>query len=96
LSNRWKDDVSAEEKKYRITLLNEIQKEISLEQNRGHIGQVLEILVEGPSKRDPSEWFGRTDGNKMAVFPRTDQSPGDYVRVKINDATANTLKGNLV
>jgi tRNA-2-methylthio-N6-dimethylallyladenosine synthase len=95
-ARRWKDDVSAEEKKYRITLLNEIQKEISLEQNRGHIGQVLEILVEGPSKRDPDEWFGRTDGNKMAVFPRTDQNAGEYVRVKINDATANTLKGNLV
>lgn len=92
-ARRWKDDVPSEEKKYRITRLNDIQKEISLERNRRHVGQVMEILVEGPSKRDPREWFGRTDGNKMAVFPRSDQKAGDYVEVKITDATANTLKG---
>jgi len=95
-ARRWKDDVPPEEKKYRITLLNEIQKKISIERNRGHIGQVMEILVEGPSKRDPDEWFGRTDGNKMAVFLRTDQNAGDYVNVKIDEATANTLKGKLI
>jgi len=95
-ARRWKDDVPSEEKKYRITRLNEIQKEISVERNRRHIGQVLEILVEGPSKRDPDEWFGRTDGNKMVIFPRSDQNAGDYVMVKITDATANTLKGKLI
>ncbi len=95
-ARRWKDDIPPEEKKYRITRLNEIQKEISLEQNRGHIGQVLEILVEGPSKRNPDEWFGRTDGNKMAVFPRTDQKRGNYIMVKVSTATANTLKGNIL
>lgn len=95
-ARRWKDDVPSEEKKYRITLLNEIQKKISLERNRLHIGRTLEILVEGPSKRDPNEWFGRTDGNKMAVFARAGQEAGEYVNVKITDATANTLKGTLV
>ncbi len=95
-ARRWKDDVPPEEKKYRITRLNEIQKKISVDRNRRHIGRILEILVEGPSKRDPEEWFGRTDGNKMAIFPRADQNAGDYVRVKITGATANTLKGKLV
>lgn len=95
-ARRWKDDVPPEEKKYRITRLNEIQKGISIERNHGHIGQNLEILVEGPSKRDPEEWYGRTDGNKMAVFPRTDQKAGDYIRVKITGATAYTLKGNVI
>lgn len=92
-ARRWPDDVSPEEKKYRITLLNELQKEISLERNRGHIGETHEILVEGTSKRSDDDWFGRTDGNKMVVFPRTDQKRGDYVKVEISDATANTLKG---
>jgi tRNA-2-methylthio-N6-dimethylallyladenosine synthase len=95
-ARRWRDDVPPEEKKYRITRLNEIQKKISLERNRRHIGQVMEILVEGPSKRDPREWFGRTGGNKMAVFPRSDQKAGDYIRIKITDATANTLKGRAI
>ncbi|UCE65981.1 MAG: tRNA (N6-isopentenyl adenosine(37)-C2)-methylthiotransferase MiaB [Candidatus Zixiibacteriota bacterium] len=95
-ARRWEDDVPPEEKKYRIIRLNEIQKGINIERNRKHIGRVLEILVEGPSKRDPNEWFGRTDGNKMAVFPRTDQKAGDYVRIEITGATANTLKGKSV
>jgi tRNA-2-methylthio-N6-dimethylallyladenosine synthase len=95
-ARRWKDGIPPEEKKYRITRLNEIQKEISLERNRGHIGQTLEILVEGLSKRNPDEWFGRTDGNKMTVFRRNNQKAGDYINVKITEATANTLKGKPV
>jgi tRNA-2-methylthio-N6-dimethylallyladenosine synthase len=90
---RWPDDVLPEEKKYRITLLNNIQREISLEQNIRHIGEIHEILVEAPSKRSTQEWYGRDDGNKMVIFPRTDQTAGDYVYVKITDATPNTLKG---
>jgi tRNA-2-methylthio-N6-dimethylallyladenosine synthase len=93
---RWKDDVSSEEKKYRITYLNDLQKQISLEKNKDHINQILEILVEGSSKRDKSEWFGRTEGNKMAVFKKTNQNPGDYIKVEILSATANTLKSNIV
>jgi tRNA-2-methylthio-N6-dimethylallyladenosine synthase len=95
-ARRWKDDVPPKEKKYRITRLNEIQREISLEKNRRHIGQVSEILVEGPSKRDPDEWYGRTDGHKMVVFPRTGQKAGDYIPVKITGAIANTLKGDII
>ena len=92
---RWEDDVAADEKKYRITKLNEIQKMISVKQNHRHIGQTMELLVEGPSKRDSSQWVGRTDGNKMAVFPRDAQRTGDYIKVKITDATANTLKSEI-
>ncbi len=93
---RWSDDVSPEEKKYRITLLNDIQKEISLKKNRSHIGQTAEILVEAPSKKDENYWYGRTDGNKMVVFARTDQEIGAYIDVRITDATPNTLKGEAI
>ena len=93
---RWADDVSAEEKKYRITLLNDIQKEISLKKNRSYIGQTAEILVEAPSKKDENYWYGRTDGNKMVVFARTDQEIGAYIDVKITGATPNTLKGEVI
>ncbi len=92
---RWKDDIPPEEKKYRITLLNEIQKEISLDQNRGHIGERHQILVEAPSKRNDSEWYGRAESNKIVIFQRTDQQAGDYIDVKIVKATSNTLKGEI-
>ncbi len=90
---RWPDDVPADEKKYRIVLLNEIQEKISLERNKRHIGQIHEILIEGPSRKRSSEWAGRTDGNKTVIFPHSSEKIGDYINVKISDATANTLKG---
>ena len=93
---RWSDDIPAEEKKYRITLLNEVQKEISLQRNRRHIGEIQQILVEAPSRRDDNDWYGRTDGNKTTVFKRTDQKAGDYINVKITDATPHTLKGEAI
>jgi tRNA-2-methylthio-N6-dimethylallyladenosine synthase len=93
---RWSDDVPADEKKYRITLANELQKEISLDQNKRHIGETHEILVEAPSKRNENEWYGRTDGNKMAIFRRTNEEAGDYIKVKMTDAGPNTLKSKIV
>jgi len=52
-------------------------------------------LVEGRSKKTDTEWMGRTDGNKIAVFPKGNFLPGDLVEVEIIDATANTLIGNI-
>ena len=92
---RWRDDVPPDEKKYRITLLNEIQREISLNQNRRHIGETFEILVEGASKRNPADWTGRTDGGKTVVFSHSSQKAGDYATTNITSASANTLKGQL-
>ncbi len=93
---RWRNDIPADEKKYRITLANELQKEISLDQNKRHIGEIHEILVEAPSKRNENEWYGRTDGNKMAIFRRTNEEAGDYIKVRITGAGPNSLKSEIV
>lgn len=93
---RWRDDVPSKEKKHRITRANELQKKISLEQNKRHIDEIHEILVEAPSRRDDRQWFGRNDGNKMVVFDGADQKAGDYIDVRITGATPNTLKGEIV
>jgi len=93
---RWKDDVTLAEKKDRIITLNNIQRHISHGRNKLHIGQILEVLVEGSSKRDSLDWYGRSEGNKMVIFPRTVQKIGDYVNIKIHSASANTLKGAVV
>ena len=90
---RWKDDIPPEEKKYRITYLNDVQRNISLEQNRRHIGEIHEILVEGLSKRNPSDWSGRNDGNKLVIFPHALERAGEYIKVKIISASPNTMKG---
>jgi tRNA-2-methylthio-N6-dimethylallyladenosine synthase len=90
---RWPDDVPSDEKKYRITLLNDIQNKINRSQNQRHTGQVFEVLVEGPSRRKSSDWCGRNDYGHNVIFPHKDEKPGDYIQVKILSATAVTLKG---
>ena len=95
-SRKYLDDVPPEKKTERIVRLNELQKRISLKKNREAIGRTFEVLVEGPSKKRPDEWMGRTDGNKIVVFPKGAFQAGDLIQVKVRDASANTLFGELV
>jgi tRNA-2-methylthio-N6-dimethylallyladenosine synthase len=90
---KFSDDVPDEVKTQRVMYLNEIQREISLRRNRAEIGKVFEVLVEEPSKKNPREWLGRTDQNKGVVFFDESAKPGDFVKVRINAAGTNTLKG---
>ena len=52
--------------------------------------------MEGVSKRSREQLFGRTEQNKVVVFDRGTHRPGDYVCVRITDASSATLKGEEV
>jgi tRNA-2-methylthio-N6-dimethylallyladenosine synthase len=73
-----------------------LQSRISQENNRQDIGKVVEVLVEGVSKKSDEQYFGRSSQNKMVVFPKGDLEFGDYVRVKVNSSTQTTLIGEVV
>ncbi len=92
---KFSDDLPDEVKTQRVMYLNEIQREISLRRNRAEIGKVFDVLVEEPSKKNPQEWLGRTDHSKGVVFFDESVKPGDFVRVRINAAGTNTLKGTI-
>ncbi|MCX7929113.1 MAG: tRNA (N6-isopentenyl adenosine(37)-C2)-methylthiotransferase MiaB [Chlorobi bacterium] len=98
----WKmgDDVPDEVKSRRLDEIIALQNRISWELNQTEIGKIFDVLVEGPSKRDPAQWHGRTDTNKVVVFPHigTDAGyvVGDMIRVRINSATSATLHGSIV
>ena len=64
--------------------------------NHREIGKTVEVLVEGFSKRSRNDMFGRTEQYKTVVFPRTDEKIGDLVMVRIYEATAATLMGEIV
>ena len=68
-----------------------IQGECSLRSNRADIGKTFEVLVEGPSKKNPDELCGRAPSGKMCVWPDSAHRPGDYVFVKVKDCTSATL-----
>jgi tRNA-2-methylthio-N6-dimethylallyladenosine synthase len=85
------DDVPLETKKERNQTLLQLQKDISLKRNRGLIGRQVEVLVEGPSKRNPLKMMGRTRQNQIAVFDDEKELIGRIVRMTVTHATALTL-----
>ncbi|MCF8363890.1 MAG: tRNA (N6-isopentenyl adenosine(37)-C2)-methylthiotransferase MiaB [Prolixibacteraceae bacterium] len=87
------DDVPEEVKSERLTRIIELQKKLSLESNKKDVGKVFEVLVEGNSKKSDDELSGRTQQNKMVVFPKMDYKKGDLVRVRIDKYTQTTLIG---
>jgi len=97
----WKmgDDIPDEVKVRRLNEIINQQNAIAREINQTLIGSIERILVEGPSKKNPMEWQGRTDSNKVTIFPQNEQSPyviGDIISVKIEKASSATLFGSLI
>ena len=90
------DNISEEEKVRRLNEIIALQTQLSLESNQREIGKTVEVLVEGFSKRSHDDMYGRTDQYKTVVFPRTNQKIGDFVQVRILEASAATLRGELI
>ncbi|MEI9934460.1 MAG: TRAM domain-containing protein [Ferruginibacter sp.] len=53
-------------------------------------------MIEGTSKKDDNDLYGRNDQNKVVVFPKENYKKGDYVNVHVERCTAGTLIGNAV
>ena len=92
-SKHLPDDVPEETKIRRLEELIALQNELSAASNQKCIGNKYEVLIEGVSKRSREQLFGRTEQNKVVVFDRGSHHPGEYIRVKITDASSATLKG---
>ncbi|MBR6064891.1 MAG: tRNA (N6-isopentenyl adenosine(37)-C2)-methylthiotransferase MiaB [Paludibacteraceae bacterium] len=90
------DNISEEEKVRRLNEIIALQTQLSLDSNQREIGKTVEVLVEGFSKRSHDDMYGRTEQYKTVVFPRTDQKVGDLVQVRIEEASAATLRGKIV
>jgi tRNA-2-methylthio-N6-dimethylallyladenosine synthase len=71
-----------------------------LARHEARVGRIEEVLVDGPSKKDPTRWSGRTRQNKLIHFPTgpggVDPTPGATVEVRVTDAAPHWLRGELV
>ena len=90
------DDVAEEVKIRRLNELIALQTEISAQQNKKDEGKTFEVLVEGFSKRSREQLCGRTEQNKMVVFPKEGHHIGETVPVRITGSTSATLLGEIV
>ena len=95
-ARHFEDDVPEEEKIRRLNEIIALQNELSLASNQRDLGKTFEVLVEGYSKRSREKMCGRSQQNKMIVFPKGDSKPGDLVRVRVTDVSSATLLGEIV
>ena len=95
---QYSDSIPDAEKSRRLQILQEHQREIQRQSYRRHVGQTLEVMVEGKNAAR-GQLVGRTSQNKTLNFVldgNTEPSMGDYVLVKVTQAFPNSLLGELV
>jgi tRNA-2-methylthio-N6-dimethylallyladenosine synthase len=86
------DEVPHEEKVARMERLVEVVQRRAEERAQRFVGRSVEVLVEGPSRTDPSRLRGRSRHNKVVNFAGVAQ-PGELARVEVTGATSQTLLG---
>ncbi len=79
-------------KRERMQRLVELVQRRAQERSQRFVGRTMEVLVEGPSRNDPTRLRGRTRHNKTVNFDGTAE-PGELVEVEISGATSTTLSG---
>ncbi|MEN9416235.1 MAG: hypothetical protein RLZ62_2539 [Bacteroidota bacterium] len=96
-ARKYADDITEEVKKRRLNEVIRLQTALAHRNNQLDIGKTFRVLVERDSSRSSADHCGRNSQNKMCVFPKKEGvKPGDYVMVRIHDATSATLLGEIV
>ena len=89
------DDVPEKEKIRRLEILIQLQKKISQNRNQELVGRKLEILVDGPSRKEDSKLKAKTRGNKTVILDGKEEHIGKFQQVEVISASPFTLFGNL-
>jgi tRNA-2-methylthio-N6-dimethylallyladenosine synthase len=87
------DQVPHEVKTERMERLVELTQRTARRRNEARVGRLEEVLVEGPSRTDPSVRRGRTRRNTTVNFTGA-AAPGELVQVRVESATSTTLRGS--
>jgi tRNA-2-methylthio-N6-dimethylallyladenosine synthase len=88
------DDIPLEVKKRRLAELIKQQEQISHEEQQKQLGATHEVMVVGPTRRDPTQVMGRTSCFRTTIFSQNNAQPyrpGDIVRVNVERATSHTM-----
>ena len=95
-ARRFKDDIPEAVKKRRLQEMIDLHRIQSLHSMQRDVGKTFKVLIEGTSKKDDNELYGRTDHNKVVIFPKGNLKKGEYVLLHITSCTAGTLFGEVI
>jgi len=91
------DDVPKATKEERNQILLRDLEERAERQNQGYVGEIVQVLVEGPSKRNSERWSGRSDTNKVCIFEAASEiQRGTFIDLAVERATSHSLYGRVV
>jgi len=88
--------VEEEVKERRLSILQALQREITLEKNKALEGALEEVLIEGASKQSSRDVTGRTRSNKIVNLPGKLDWVGRLMLVRITKAYPHSLRGEAV
>jgi tRNA-2-methylthio-N6-dimethylallyladenosine synthase len=91
----YPDDVTLDEKKARLERLQQRINSNAQHISRQMVGTVQRVLVERPSRKDPSQLAGRTENNRVVNFTGPSDLIGAFVDLNITEALPNSLRGRL-
>jgi tRNA-2-methylthio-N6-dimethylallyladenosine synthase len=95
---RFDDAIPDAEKARRLAVLNDHQKQIQTHRNKRHLGQTIQVMVEGKNEAR-GQWIGRTSQIKVMNFTAPDGAvlrSGSYVNVRCTATFPNSLVGEMV
>jgi tRNA-N(6)-(isopentenyl)adenosine-37 thiotransferase enzyme MiaB len=90
------DNTPLAEKERRLSVLQARIRELAWEVSQKMIGTVQRVLVERPSRKNPSQLAGRTENNRVVNFPAQAELIGHFVEVRITEALPNSLRGEVL
>lgn len=90
------DPVTMAEKKERLARLQALLDKQARAISKAMVGRVEQVLVEGPSRKNPQQLCGRTENNRVVNFDGPPRLVGHFVDIEITEALANSLRGRVV
>lgn len=89
------DNVPEAIKLSRLQEVVDLQNKLSKESNQKDLGKIVEVLIEGYSKKSRNQLFGKSSENKVVVFNKENKKIGEYAKIRIKNATVATLLGEI-
>jgi len=90
------DDVPMKIKKRRLAIVQSLIADMARTISESMVGKVSRVLVERPSRKDASQFAGRTENNRVVNFKGHSRMIGEFVNVRITEALPNSLRGEVV
>jgi len=93
---KLEDNVDEKIKKRRLQEIVDLQQKHSLIRTKEFLNKKVEVLIDKQSKKSDKYWAGRTEHNKVVVFPKENYKIGDFVNVLTEQCTSATLIGKAI